>query len=264
MLAHFFTHDGGNTSSWRLKGHVRQKLFWQWMASWARAVRRPSDIGFNDDGFNLPPLHVNEHVIHSQNISDGLLFELPAVGLNDQREQLRNTLNERCEHAAALANAHNDPVVVWCHLNKEADTLARLIDGAVNVQGSDSEERKEQAFIDFANGNIRALVSKPSIAGFGLNWQHCNHMTYFISHSFEQYYQCIRRSWRFGQQRPVTVDVIATDSLVGVLDNLRRKEQQAETMFQSIVESMNTERLHQPVRVYNQAEEVPAWLSMSK
>ncbi len=261
MLSHYFTHDGGDTAKWRLKGHVRTQMFWEWMATWARAVCKPSDIGYDDNGFVLPPLTVNEHVVAERSIPDGLLFQMAAIGLNDQRRQLRDTIPERCERVAELLNAHDEPAVAWCHLNDEASTLAKLIDGAVNVQGSDSEERKEKTFEDFAAGNIRVMVSKPSLAGFGLNWQHCNHMTYFIDHSFEKYYQAIRRCWRFGQQRPVTVDVITTEGLSGVLTNLRRKERQAEEMFANITAAMNATVRKREFASYENQEEVPSWLA---
>jgi hypothetical protein len=262
MLAQFFTHDGGETSKWRLKGHARSHLFWMWMTSWARAMRYPSDLGFDDNGFILPSLKTREHIVDAETKPEGLLFDLPAIGLTEQRDELRRTINERCEMAASLVNVHGDPAVVWCHLNKEGDMLGKMIDGAVNVQGSDSEDKKECAFRDFAKGNIRVIVSKPKIAGFGLNWQHCNHMTFFPSHSYEQFYQASRRCWRFGQKRPVTIDVISTEGQAGVLANMKRKSEAAELMFKNIIACMGEElhieknKKHQRI----QKEETPSWL----
>lgn len=238
MLAQFFTHDGGETSKWALKGHAAKGAFWRWVSSWARAVRKPSDLGFQDDGFILPPLTVNEHRVAAKEIPAGQLFEMPAITLQEQRDELRRTLGERCGMAAELINSHSDPAIAWCHLNAEGDELERLIDGAVNVQGSDSEEKKEEAFRAFANGSVRVIVSKPSIAGLGLNWQHCSHMTFFPSHSFEQYYQAVRRCWRFGQTRPVTVDCITTEGQSRVVENMQRKADAADEMFARLVEVM--------------------------
>lgn len=260
MLSQFFTHDGGDTSRWRLKGHARSHLFWRWVCAWARALRRPSDLGFDDADFALPEMTVRDHVVKASQPRTGYLFDVAAVGLTEQREDLRRTLQERCEMAAQLVSAHDDPAVCWTNLNAEADTIARLVDGAVNVQGSDSDESKEAAFRAFAAGDIRVLVSKPSIAGFGLNWQHCAHMTFFPSHSYEQYYQCVRRCWRFGQARPVTVDMITTDGQADVLKNLTRKAAQAEQMFEQLVALMWHELKIERKDDYTKRERVPAWL----
>jgi hypothetical protein len=259
MLTQFFTHDGGDTAKWRLKGHARERLFWRWMVTWARAVRKPSDLGFNDAGFDLPPLVVNQHQVCAAKPLDGFLFDLPAVGLDEQRQDLRRTLNERCEMAAKIAN-HNDPVIAWCNLNAEGDLLAKLIDGAVQVSGSDSEERKESVFADFINGNIRVLVTKPSIGGFGLNLQHCANQTYFPSHSYEQYYQCVRRCWRFGQKRKVTVDMITTDGQSNVVKNLEAKADSAIHMFGQLVSMMANELKIETRKQATRKVEVASWL----
>ncbi len=260
MLAQFFTHDGGDTSKWRIKGHAREGAFWRWVCSWARACRRPSDIGFCDDGFDLKPLSIRDHIVQATKPLDGFLFNLPAVGLAEQRDDLRRTLDERCGMAAQLANGHDQPCVAWTNLNAEADELARQIRGAVNVQGSDKDEAKEEAFAAFASGRVRVIVSKPSIAGFGLNWQHCAHMTFFPSHSYEQFYQCVRRCWRFGQTRPVTVDMITTDGQRNVLRNMERKAEAADRMFGQLVAHMREELKIEKTTGYNNKEEIPSWL----
>ena len=204
-------------SLWRFKGHAEQ-VFWRWVCSWARAMRTPSDLGFDNDGFILPPLTEVDHLVESKTLPDGMLFALPAVGLKEQREERRRTIRERCEKVAALVNNTGEPALVWCHLNEEGDLLERLIPDSVQVKGADSDDCKEDRMIAFADGRARVLVTKPKIGAWGLNFQHCAHVTVFPSHSFEQYYQGIRRCWRFGQTRPVRVDVIETEGDRDVLE----------------------------------------------
>lgn len=261
MLAQFFTHDGGETATWRLKGHAREHLFWRWMCSWARAVRKPSDLGFEDGAFVLPPLDVRQHVVKATRPMDGFLFDVPVVGLDEQRKDLRRTIEQRCEMAAELINAHDRPAVAWCNLNEEGNRLARSIRGAVEVSGSDSEEFKEETFAGFIRGDIRVLVTKPSIGGFGLNLQHCAHQTYFASHSYEQYYQAVRRCWRFGQKNPVIVDMVTTDGQNRVVANLQHKADQASTMFDRLVGMMWKELCIKRNDDYKKEEEIPSWLS---
>jgi hypothetical protein len=260
MMAQFFSHDGGNTSQWRLKGHVKKHLFWRWVCSWARAMRKPSDIGFNDGDFILPPLNIRSHTVRSSKPLEGYLFDIPAVGLAEQRADLRRSIGERCDMAAQLVNAHDKPAVVWCNLNEEGNRLAKLIRGAVEVSGSDSEEHKVETFAGFINGSIRVLVSKPSIAGFGLNLQHCAHETFFPSHSYEMFYQSVRRCWRFGQKNAVTVDMITTDGQENVVLNLQRKSEQADLMFESLVSKMNEELTLEKEQQHTKKEMVPSWL----
>lgn len=267
MLNRFFKNDQNNSASgrmygevikWRLKGHA-ERPFWRWVCSWARAMRKPSDLGFDDDGFLLPPLTEVEHVVIARTLAPGMLFALPAVGLKEQREERRRTIAERCEKVAALVD-HREPALVWCHLNAEGDLLARLIPDAVQVSGSDSDEEKEEALLAFAAGKVRVLISKPRIAGFGMNFQHCAHVTFFPSHSFEQYYQGVRRCWRFGQQRPVRVDVVTTEGEQTVLKNLQRKSVQADEMFSRLAGHMG-EALRVERGAYGiQPEEIPKWL----
>jgi hypothetical protein len=269
MLSRFFINDqrsvssrgrtaGGKAIDWRLKGHAEEP-FWRWVATWARAIRKPSDYGFDDGSFVLPELIERVTTVQAKQIREGALFEVPAVGLREEREENRRTMAERCE-AAAAAIADANHAVSWCHLNDESTMLTSMIDGAVEVSGSDSTEAKEDKLLAFSAGEIRVLVTKPSIGAWGLNWQHAHRMTYFPSHSYEQMYQAVRRLWRFGQQNPVTVDIITTPGGKNVLENLHRKADQADRMFDSLVQHMNA-ALAVPTRHYDQEMQVPAWLS---
>ena len=259
MLAQFFTHDGSDTAKWRLKGHARSDLFWRWMCSWSRALRRPSDLGFSDGLFELPPLIVRDHVVATIP-GDGLLFAVPAVGLAEQRAERRSTIEARCELAAAMVSTTTEPAVCWCHLNDEGNLLERLIPGAVQVAGKDTDERKEEVLEAFSTGKIRVLVTKPTIAGWGLNWQHCAHQTFFPSHSFEQWYQAIRRSWRFGQTHQVIIDVITSEGEADVMANMERKQHQADAMFENIVGRMSRLCETQKVEKASRKVMVPSWL----
>lgn len=250
---------GGAAGKWRLKGHA-EVPFWRWVSSWARAVRRPSDMGFSDDGYSLPALVENEHKIESRTIRQGYLFDLPAMGLDEEREEARRTLPERCEQVAALVNGTGESAVVWCFLNDEGDTLARLIPDAVQVSGSDSDDVKEARLMAFQDGRARVLISKPKIAAWGLNWQHCSHMTFFPTHSFESYYQGVRRCWRYGQQRPVTVDIVTTEGGSAVMESLRAKATAADAMFDSIVRHMHDAQAVARLTEYTQPMEAPSWL----
>ena len=269
MLNRFFRNDAnnsatgrnhGNTMKWRLKGHA-ETPFWRWVCSWARAIRRPSDLGFSDERFILPPLHEVEHLVESKTLADGMLFAMPAADLREQREERRRTLQERCERVAQLVNGTGKPALVWCHLNEEGDSLERLIPDAVQVSGNDSDEAKEERLTAFAQGNSRVLITKPKIGAWGLNLQHCAHVVYFPSHSFEQYYQAVRRCWRFGQKQAVRVDIVTTEGERGVMQNLQRKAEQADAMFSRLVAEMNQAlSIGSGLTPTNQIE-VPAWLS---
>lgn len=245
--------------TYRFRGHA-ERDFWRWVCSWARAVRKPSDLGYPNEGFDLPPLVTEEYVIKARTLKEGCLFDLPAYGLQEQREERRRTINERCEKAAELVSDTGEPSVSWCHLNDEGDLLEKLIPDAVQIAGKDSDERKEEIFQAFQDGEIKKLVSKSSIAGWGVNWQHCAHQTFFPSHSFESWYQSVRRSWRFGQTRSVKVDVITTEGEKNVLSNLQRKQEQAESMFDNLVDMMNDELKIETKPYGVTKEEVPTWL----
>lgn len=256
-----FTKVGGNAGGqgWEMRRHA-ERDFWRWVCSWARAMRRPSDMGFDDGAFRLPDLNVRQHVVKAAQPRDGYLFDLPAVGLSEQRSDLRRTITERCDMAAALCNAHSRPSVAWCNLNEEGNRLAKAINGAVEVSGNDTEEHKEESFAAFVRGEIRVLVTKPVIGGFGLNLQHCAHQTFFPSHSYEQYYQSVRRCWRFGQKNSVTVDMITTDGQASVLANLQRKAVAAAVMFDNLVGMMRNEMQIKRRNDYTKQEELPPWL----
>jgi DNA modification methylase len=237
MLATFFVHDGGETQNWRLKGHARSD-FWKWLASWAVMLRHPADLGFNGAGYELPALHTTQHTVHTV-ATDGALFAMEAQTLQERIAARRASVEERADQCAALVNANAEPWVVWCHLNSEADALLARIPDAVEVRGADDHETKRRTLLDFAEGRIRVLVTKPSIAGFGMNWQHCAHMAFVgVSDSWEQYYQAVRRCWRFGQERPVNVHVIAADTEGAVVSNLKRKDAQADELARELVAHM--------------------------
>jgi len=241
MLAMFFTHDGGNTSKWRLKGHA-QSTFWKWVASWAVAVRKPSDIGFSDEGYNLPQLHIHQRTIESGITTTGKLFMVEAETLQERQEARRATIGMRVAEAQKLACGDSEPWIVWCGLNDESKALTTAIPDAVEVTGADSAEHKRNAMIDFQAGKIRVIVSKPELRGFGMNYQHCNRMAFVgLSDSFEQFYQAVRRCWRFGQTREVHAHVITTDIEGAVVRNIQRKEDQANEMMTGMVEHMKDE-----------------------
>ena len=236
MLATYFVHDGGETSKWRLKGHA-PKAFWKWMSSWALMMQKPSDIGFNDCGFELPELKIEYHFVDFGVPQDGELFKTMAVGLNDQRKIRKNSIDCRMKKAMDLIN--DEQWLIWCDLNDESKQLSKSIPNSVEVTGSDKPEKKEKAIEGFLNGDIINLISKPSIFGFGLNIQHCHNMMFFgLSHSYEAMYQAIRRCWRYGQTKPVNVHVIVTDMERPIIDNIQRKHAQAETMSKEMVKQM--------------------------
>ena len=260
MLSMYFSHDGGEPSKWTIKGHAAKGPFWSWMCSWSRAIRNPADLGFSSHGFDLPELKIRRHIAYSNKAPDGFLFNLPAVGLDEQRDERRRTLKERCEMSADLIYAHKDSSVAWCHLNSEGDMLSSMIPGSVQISGSDSDERKEETFRAFESGQVRVIVTKPTIAGFGLNWQHCHHQTFFPSHSFEQWYQAIRRCWRFGQKNPVIVDVISSDGEADVVSNLERKAAAADLLFEQLVRHMNEQTTKETKQTTNTEMRIPSWL----
>lgn len=263
MLSQFFKNDENSLhpiwwgARWRFKQHA-EKLFWRWVCSWARAVRQPSDLGFDNGKFILPPLNVTETIVHNNAAFHGQLFAVQAVTLDEQREERRLTIKDRCKEVARRVNGHA-PAVVWCQLNDEANLLEQMIPGAKQVEGADTDEEKEETFKAFSDGQLRVLITKPKIGAFGLNWQHCAHMTFFPSHSFEQYYQGVRRCWRFGQTKPVTVDIITTEGELGVLKNLQRKSDAASVMFDRLVEEMNNAMKIERQIPRTLKMEVPSW-----
>lgn len=234
MLAEFFTHDGGDTSVWRLKGHAR-RAFWQWVVSWGALIRRPSDLGFDDGAYALPPLHLHEHQIEVDMPTNGMLFAMEAQTLQERRQARRMSIDDRVKECVDMVNSDDQPWVVWCDLNDESDALSKAISGAVEIRGSDDVDTKEHRLQLFANGEARVLVSKPSICGWGLNWQHAARMAFVgVTDSYEAYYQAVRRCWRFGQKRDVHVHIFASNAEGAIVANLKRKEREAGQMADSL------------------------------
>lgn len=231
MLATFFTHDGGNTSKWRLKGHAVDR-FWDWVSQWAVTVTSPSDLGYDAGGFELPPLNVNTVVVESDSpVDDTRLFAVEAITLSDQQRARRTTVELKGDRIAQRVNSDDAQWLIWCDLNAESDYLAKSIPDAWEVRGSDSDEYRERAMLGFADGTVRVLVTKPSIAGFGMNWQNCNHMAFCgLSHSYEQFYQAVRRCWRYGQTLPVEVDVVVSDQETAIVSNVVSKRDASDEM----------------------------------
>lgn len=235
MLSMFFIHDGGETSKWRLKGHARNK-FWEWVSSWSVMIRKPSDLGYDDGKYNLPPLNMNEVIVQSDN-TKGFLISMRANTLSERQKARRETIEQRVQRASEIVNNTTGPFLVWCDLNAESELLAKLIPDAVEVKGSDKPDHKEKAMIDFAEGRVRVLITKPSIAGFGMNWQHCSNMCFVgLSDSYEKIYQAVRRCYRFGQESEVNAHLIISDREGSVLDNIKRKESDFEAMIDGMIQ----------------------------
>ena len=240
MLAMFFTHDGGDTSKWRIKGHA-EDVFWKWVASWAVAIRKPSDLGYDDDGFTLPPIEMHQITVSAEQTA-GYLFPVEGKTLQERNQARRDSITDRVEACAEIVNASDEFWTVWCNLNSESEALNAAIEDALEVQGSDTTTHKENAALEFSNGNVRVLLSKPMIFGFGMNWQHCSHVAFVgLSDSYEQFYQAVRRCWRFGQKRTVHCYVITAETEGAVVRNIKRKEQQAMEMMEGMVRHMRDE-----------------------
>lgn len=242
---------------WRLKHHAVTP-FWRWVASWARACRKPSDLGFDDTGFVLPSLVERDHIIDAGPPPD-MLFTVPAFGMGEERAERRRTLNERCAFVSDLVR-HDRSAVVWCHMNDEGDLLEKIIPGSKQIAGRTPDDRKIELYEEFQSGSLRVLIIKPKIGAFGLNWQHCNHVVTFASHSYEQYYQSVRRCYRFGQTKPVHLDVVATSGEARVIGNMRRKADRANQMFEMLVREMNKATKIERENIYTKSPEIPSWL----
>jgi hypothetical protein len=238
MLAMFFVNDMSDTGKWRLKGHGHKKFF-EWLATWSVVIRKPSDLGFDDSNHELPPLVYHEHVIQTDP-TDSLFVE-PAMGLQDRNKARKDSVDDRVKLAADIANSIDGPVLVWCNLNDESEKLSNAIEGAIEVKGSDKPDHKEKTLLGFAKNDVKCLVTKPKIAGFGMNWQNCNNVIFVgLSDSWESYYQAVRRCWRFGQKKEVNVHVISADTEGAVVENIKRKDAQNITLGKSMVEFMKT------------------------
>jgi hypothetical protein len=241
MLSEYFVHDGGETQTWRLKGHARD-AFWRWVSTWGAVVRHPRDLGYETTGYDLPPLHVEQHVIPgdiAQAWASGKLFVEAATTLADRRAAKRGSLEARVAACAAQVNAEPDEQwFVWCHLNDESAALVKAIPGAVEITGSDDIDVKEERLVGFIEGRIRVIVTKCKIAGWGVNAQRCARMAFAgVNDSFEEYHQAVRRCWRFGQTRPVHVHIFASELEGNVLANLERKERGANAMAEAVAEA---------------------------
>jgi len=240
MLSTFFVHDGGDTAKWRLKGHAEAE-FWKWVCSWAVMLRKPSDLGYDDAAFKLPALRIHERQVEAESCTEGMLFQMPAVTLQERQRARANSTEERADEVAAIVrNRPNEQWLIWCNLNNESRAATERISGAVEVCGSDSAEFKERSMADFALGKVRVLVSKPSICGFGLNFQSCRNVVFLgLSDSYEQFYQAIRRCWRFGQKSEVECYIVTSSAEGEVVKNIKRKEADAQRMAEEMVNNMH-------------------------
>lgn len=265
MLATYFIHDGGNTSKWRLKKAGVNK-FWEWFATWAIYFNSPLDLGYSGDGYELPALNIHRVITESE-IRENELLVTPASTLDERRAARKDSMDERTDRAAALAD-NDDQWLLWCDYNDESDMLRRKTANSVEVKGSDEPELKAKASIDFADGAIHALVSKPSIFGFGSNFQSCHSMVFCgLSDSYERFYQAVRRCWRFGQKKPVDVYIILSEREMNVLDNIQRKQRQMDEMqrqMTALMREVTLSEIRHTTRIttdYKPAErmEVPAW-----
>jgi hypothetical protein len=266
MLSKFFTNGRDNCSErrhygkapkWQFRGHS-EKPFWQWVSSWARIIRKPSDLGFDDSRYVMPELITNLHKVEA-GAPEGMLFALPATRLDEQRKETKRTVRERCERVSELVN-HDQSFLVWCNRNDESLLLKSFIPDAVEVSGSDKDEAKIDKIMAFVNGDVRGLITKPSIGAWGLNFQHCAHMTYFPNHSYEEWYQSIRRCLRYGQQNDVTVDVVYCPGEQKILDNMVQKGRKADQMYAQLVAHMNNPISFGQKQI-NEVKELPSWLA---
>jgi len=240
MLSTFFVHDGGDTSKWRLKRHA-ERDFWKWICSWAVMMRKPSDLGYEDGDFILPELIFHDITVEATKPTEGMLFAMPASTLEERRRARSGSIEERAKEVARIvASRKKEPFLVWCNLNSESDAAIERIQGSVEIRGSDDRTDKESRMLAFSESEIRVLVTKPSICGFGMNWQHCPNVVFFgLSDSYEQFYQAVRRCWRFGQKRKVNCYIVTSSNEGAVTENIKRKEKDAARMAEQMVNHMH-------------------------
>lgn len=248
MLSKFFKNNGNSIDirhagcEWYLKPHAEND-FWKWVSQWSISMRKPSDLGYSDEKYILPSLIENKHTVTNENPLDingqMQMFNMPAINFFEIKKETRNTLDKRCSKAVELANKH-DTTVYWVNLNDEAKIINQLDKDTFEIKGSMNIDKKEELLISFAKGEIKKLITKTKITAFGLNWQHCNHTTYFPTYSYEQYYQAIRRFWRFGQKRNVTVDLVLSDGQTRIMDSLSIKKDKANDMFTKLSQNVNS------------------------
>lgn len=247
MLNRYFVHDSANTAQWRLRGHAVQD-FWKWVSTWAICMSKPSDLLGSDEGYILPPLNIDRHYIDRDDDSapEGFLFHTRGVSATTIHSERRGTLINRSRKVAELFHEINDYCIVWCDTNYESDSLSEVIPEAIEIRGSDRDEEKEEKIQAFSLGQVKCIITKPSITGFGVNWQHCNHQIFSgLSYSFESYYQAVRRSWRFGQKRPVYVDIIIADGEASIESAIARKESDHQLMQSQMADAMRGFTLEQ-------------------
>lgn len=268
MLGKFFKSNNNSVDStnrnigekFYLKPHAERDFF-AWVNQWAMMVKKPSDLGFSDERYILPSLITNRHVVHNRETGcingQTSLFAMPAKTMSEVRVEQKQTTLERCEKAVELANGKTS--VYWCNTNDESATLKKLDSNAVEIIGSMNIDKKEEILIEFAKGGIDRLITKSSMTSMGLNWQHCNHTVYFPTWSYEQYYQSIRRFWRFGQQREVTVDLVISDGQERVMDALQQKTQKAMELYQNLVRNVNQD-FSISLKEFNQPIQLPGFL----
>ena len=268
MLGKFFKSNQNSVDSnnrnigekFYLKPHAERDFF-AWVNQWSVMVKKPSDLGFSDDGYNLPPLHVNKHMVHNEKswvIDDqAALFAMPAKRLTEVREEQKLTVSERCDKAVELASGKTS--VYWCNLNEESARLAELDKDAVEIIGGMSIDQKEEILVGFARGQIKRLITKAKMTSMGLNWQHCNHTVFFPTYSYEQYYQAIRRFWRFGQKSEVTCDMVISEGQERVMEALEQKTQKAIELYTNLVQSANQDFTHS-TKEFNQTVQLPEFL----
>jgi hypothetical protein len=266
MLSRWFVHDSANTQDWRLKGHA-VKPFWQWVASWAACVSKPSDLGYDDSDYELPKLTVTTHKVDVETetaFDQGMLFDVPQLNATSLHKQKRASVHDRVALAADMVNNSKDQWLVWCESNQESELLKKAIPDSVEVKGSDKADHKEDAMLGFSDGKYRVLVSKSSICGFGMNWQNCNKIAFAsISYSYERFYQAIRRSWRFGQKKPVDVHVVIADAETPVWRAIERKALDHDRMKEHMkwaVFNLNGESHKKIDYMPNHTGTLPRWL----
>lgn len=268
MLTKFFKSNQGSVDSnnrnigekFYLKPHAERDFF-AWVNQWSIMIKKPSDLGFSDDGYGLPALHTNRHVIHNDEswcMDDQIsLFAMPAKTMTEVREEQKLTVRKRCERAVELANGKTS--VYWCNLNDESSLLKSLDKDAVEIIGGMSIDQKEEILVSFAKGQIKRLVTKAKMTSMGLNWQHCNHTVFFPTFSYEQYYQAIRRFWRFGQKNEVTCDMVISDGQDRVIEALEQKMQKAIELYGNLVAAANQDYTHH-IRKFENVGNLPSFL----
>jgi superfamily II DNA or RNA helicase len=268
MISRWFINNTMEAGDYRLKHHAAAD-FWKWVSSWALCISKPSDIGFDDEGYNLPPLTMNTHIVDSSDIpaTDGMLFHMPELSATNIHKELRSTKHKRAENVAERVNSHDDPHIAWCYTDYDADELTARIKGAVEIRGSMSVAMKEDRLAGFADGTYRKLVSKPGICGYGLNWQHCNRCDFAgLTYSMESFYQALRRILRFGQKRPVECNVVCSEGEIALLETIQRKESLHLEMFRSMATAMKDSMLEnlglKQLAVYQPGKpmQLPAWM----